>query len=354
MATFEKRVSNTGQISYRAKVRRIGTKPLTATFRRLTDAKIWATQVESAIYEGKSLKLDQSKRRTVNDAIERYSNEVVGQLRDAVNRARHLGWWQSELGEIQLTALDSATIVKVRSVLRAERKRSDTTVNRYMASLSAVLSYAAGEWGWMEANPCLQIRRLKEPPGRTRFLSDAERIALLDACEKAKAYPEMKLIVLLALTTGMRRGEILNLRWKDVNFKTSVITLWRTKNGEIRTVPLVSPAFELMHSWACQNKQEETGLVFPSHRATWKDSPLAIDPIWHRIRAEAGLSDFRFHDLRHTAASYLAMNGAGLREIGDILGHKTLSMVQRYSHLTHDHRHKTVSRMTDAVFGGNQ
>jgi len=350
MATFEKRISENGNISYRAKVRRKG-HTSTATFKRLTDAKRWATQVEADIDQGSYFKQQESQRRTLSDAINRYCEEVVGQLRDAVNRARHLGWWQSGLGEIHLTDLDSATIVEMRSVLRADKKRSDTTVNRYMATLSAVLSYAAGEWGWMEDNPCRKIKRLKEPSGRVRFLSDTERVALLAACDNQKNYPEMKLIVLLAITTGMRRGEILNLRRKDICLKTSTIYLWKTKNNETRAVPLVSPALELMHFQLKGKSGRDDNLVFSSHQDDRDNQPLAIDTIWNQIRIEAGLLDFKFHDLRHTAASYLAMNGAGLREIGDILGHKTLSMVQRYSHLTRDHRHKTVARMASNIFG---
>jgi len=92
-------------------------------------------------------------------------------------------------------------------------------------------------------------------------------------------------------------------------------------------------------------------LVFPSHVSANPSHLFEIDHAWQLIRAKADLKDFRFHDLRHTAASYLAMSGAGLREIGDILGHKSISMTKRYSHLTEDHKHRTVSKMVHAVFG---
>jgi len=354
MATFEKRISSKGTISYRAKVRRKGHLTHTATFQRLTDAKRWVTQTESSIDAGKYLTGPKPIPHNLNDAIDRYSNEVIHQLGDIVNRARHLAWWQSVLGEINLEDINSGIILDKRAILIADPKRSDSTVNRYMASLSALFTYAAGEWGWMQENPCRKVKRLKEPSGRVRFLSDVERVALIASCDAQNTHPEMKLIVLLAITTGMRRGEILNLRRKDICLKSSTIYLWKTKNKDTRAVPLVGPAREQMLRWLESKNYMNNSLLFPHHKSSKINEPFAMDAIWKNIKEKAGLTDFKFHDLRHTAASYLAMNGAGLREIGDILGHKTLSMVQRYSHFTSDHRHKTVEKMALAIFGGAQ
>jgi len=203
----------------------------------------------------------------------------------------------------------------------------------------------------IESNPCLLIKKLKEPKGHTRILSDEERINLVQACKLCKKYPEILPIVLLAVTTGMRRGEILNLRWADINFTTERIFLWNTKNDETRAVPLVGPAFQALQAWSKIRPINNDALVFPSRVEGNLMNPFHLDHAWRLVKNSAELTDFRFHDLRHTAASYLAMNGAGLREIGDILGHKTLAMVQRYSHLTDDHKHDTVTRMSNAVFG---
>ena len=156
--------------------------------------------------------------------------------------------------------------------------------------------------------------------------------------------------MLLAITTGGRRGEISGLRWRDVDLKRRRIIFEETKNGETRAAPLVGPAFEAMKEWSKVRPLDDAAFVFSGRTAKTRNRPLDFQRPWMTALKRAELDDFRFHDLRHTAASYLAMHGAGLREIADILGHKTLAMVQRYSHLTQDHKASVVERMTNAVF----
>jgi len=150
----------------------------------------------------------------------------------------------------------------------------------------------------------------------------------------------------LALSTGMRQGEIMNLRWQDVDFEKGIIILHETKNDERRAVPLTSYALELLKE---QNKLRriDTDLLFPGKNPK---KPVFIRAPWITAVKEAKLLDFRFHDLRHSAASYLAMNGATLSEIAEILGHKTLQMVKRYSHLTEQHTSKVVAKMNRQIF----
>ena len=353
MATIEKRESSLGKTVYRVKVRLRGSSPETATFSRLTDAKRWASQTESAIREGRYFNASEAKKHTLAEAIDKYTNECLYNLKDPSHRLHHLKWWKNRLGHTALSNLSRALIVESRNILKA-KSLSKATVNRYLASLSPVLTESVKEWGWMQSNPCLDVKRYKESDGRTRFLSDDERAALLDACNQFRDYPEIKIIVLIAITTGMRRGEIRGLRWRDVDFKRRRFTIVNTKNGDTRSVPLVDPAYTELMSWAKVRPLDDNAPVFAGHSERTKDHPLDFDKLWQDVRKLSGIEDFRFHDLRHTAASYLAMNGAGLREIGDILGHKTMAMVQRYSHLTDDHKHKTVERMTEAVFGGNK
>ena len=164
----------------------------------------------------------------------------------------------------------------------------------------------------------------------------------------------MLTIVLLAITTGMRRGEIIGLRWHDIDFKYQRITLRITKNNETRSVPLAGPALTSLKERAKVRPIDSTSFVFPSRGKKGLTKSFNMDYAWILVRTEADLVDFRFHDLRHTTASFLAMSGATLREIADILGHKTLAMVQRYSHLTDDHRSATVERMVDKMFRGSQ
>jgi len=145
----------------------------------------------------------------------------------------------------------------------------------------------------------------------------------------------------------MRQGEIMNLRWRDIYFDKGLITLHETKNDERRTVPLTNYALELLKEHS-KLRRLGTDLLFPGKNP---NKPLLIRAPWVAAVKEADIPDFRFHDLRHSAASYLAMNGATLVEMAAILGHKTLQMVKRYSHITEQHTSAVVERMNKNIFG---
>jgi integrase len=191
-----------------------------------------------------------------------------------------------------------------------------------------------------------KVRKPKEPRGRVRFLSDDERHALLAACQQSRN-PHLSLVVVLAVSTGGRRGELLALTWQYVDLKRGLLTFHDTKNGESRSVPLTGAALDLMRQHA-KVRRLDTSLVFPTPTG---EKPLGMRDAFENAVQRAGIVNFHFHDLRHTAASYLAMNGAGLREIADILGHKTLAIVQRYAHLTEAYTRSVVERMNTAIFG---
>jgi integrase len=145
----------------------------------------------------------------------------------------------------------------------------------------------------------------------------------------------------------MRRGEVMTLEWGDIDFARQIVTLRQTKNGSRRSVPLCSPAFEIMVERA-KVRRLDTNFVFPSDKTAQKGSfkvrPRDITQPWETARRKAGLVDFRFHDLRHSAASYMAMSGASTLEIAAVLGHRTLQMTQRYSHLSVEHLRSVVER----------
>ncbi len=360
MATIEKRTDSTGAITYRVKVRLRGHPQESASFRRLTDAKRWSSQTESALREGRYFKTSESQKHNLGDAIKRYQQEMLPELKDPKHPLLHLNWWNKEIGGTPLADLRPSTIAECRDKLKRTpsdygkhkgKPRSAATVNRYLASLSPVLSAAVMEWEWMDSNPCKKVKRGKEPSGRVRFLSPTERTALLAACAEMHDTPELNVIVLIAVITGARRGEIMGLRWRHVDISRGRLILEDTKNGENRSVPLVGPALRALTNWGKVRPLDSNELVFPGRGERNKSNPLDFEKAWHEVLGRAGVTNFRFHDLRHTAASYLAMNGAGLREIGDILGHKTLAMVQRYSHLCDDHKQATMERMALAEFG---
>jgi len=153
--------------------------------------------------------------------------------------------------------------------------------------------------------------------------------------------------VLLALSTGMRRGEILSLTWDDLDPERRTIILQDTKNKERRAVPLVGVAYRLLRDLR-KSRSNESDLLFPGSDP---ERPVDIRKPWETALKRAEIKDFRFHDLRHSAASYLAMSGASLPEIAGVLGHKTYQMVKRYAHLSDQHTVAVVERMNEKIFG---
>jgi len=153
--------------------------------------------------------------------------------------------------------------------------------------------------------------------------------------------------VVLALSTGMRQMEVMGLSWADVDLKRGYLILHETKNGERRSVPLVSHARELIEAMSKVRRLDTNLLFYSDVKPT---VPVFIRSHWGKALKAAEIEDFKFHDLRHTAASYLAMNGASLAEIADILGHKTLQMVKRYAHLSEQHTSKVLEAMNREIF----
>ena len=355
MPTVQRRVSPVGKVSYRALVRLIGHKPKTATFFKRADAVAWGQETETRIRQSKYFpdRFIESEKYTLSDLLDRYKSEVLPEKRGK-GLLGQLEWWKVQPGDYKLKDLTPSVIAKYRDKLTKERSyrtgrnRTSATVNRYLALLSHACTIAIKEWQWMAVNPVVQISKPREAQGRTRFLSDEERERLLVACKSSESV-HLFPIVTLALSTGMRRGEILGLSWENIDLQNRRITLLRTKNGERRVVPLVCKAYELIKNLYLKLEPEGKDLVFPSPNNP--KQPISIRTAWETAIKRGKIENFRFHDLRHSTASYLAMNGASLLEIADILGHKTLQMVKRYSHLSEDHKATVLEKMNKKEFG---
>lgn len=352
MATIEVRKTHDGTTSYRVKIRLKGQAPISATFERRTDAKRFIQDTESSIRAGRYFKTSEARHRTLGELIDRYLRDVLPRKPKAIkDQTKQLGWWKSQLGHLFLGDVTPSIVADARDRLAAEpdrygRKRSPATVVRYLAALSHVFTVAQTEFEWTQENPVKLTKKPREARGRVRFLTDEERERLLQVCRGKSAH--LYAVVVLALSTGMRRGEVLGISWDDVDLVRGQLVLHETKNGERRAVPLAGHALAVMKDLA-RCRRLGTRLVFPG---TDPQRPIDIRTAWEGALEEAGISDFRFHDLRHSAASYLAMNGASLAEIAAVLGHKTLAMVKRYAHLSEAHTSKVVERMNSAIFGG--
>lgn len=165
------------------------------------------------------------------------------------------------------------------------------------------------------------------------------------ACQES-TWDKLYLVVLIAITTGMRKAEIVNLRWTDINFDKGLAKLATSKNGQPRKNPIPAPALDELKKF----RQVGNGLIFVSPKDTEKPFDLRVQ--WTRALQRANIKEFRFHDLRHTAASYLVMNGASLHETAEILGHKSTQTTKRYAHLSTDHKSELSERVMDKIFNG--
>ena len=317
-----------------------------ATFNTKTAAKQWAKRVESDISEGKHTPTAEEKRRTVKDLLERYEKTEIPKKGDQVNPQRHADFWIERLGHLRLLAFKPAIISEVRDELALTKAPS--TVNRYLATPSHACTIAMKEWGWLDSNPFQKVKRLSEGSGRVRYLSDEERESLLAAC-KESGHPHLYTIVLIALTTGARRSEILGLNWKDIDWKDRRATLHKTKNKERRALTLVPHVISELKKIQ-KVRRMDTNRIFVNPVGNirpagyHKSGYFYFEKAWRAALSETKIDDFRFHDLRHSAASYMAMNGATASEIAAVLGHKTLQMVKRYAHLSDDHIKSIVER----------
>jgi integrase len=300
-----------------------------------------------------------ARSRSARSSIATWPSTLV-----ATTRPQRLGWWVAKLGGITLADLCDDQIYFALQDLAAQRGRffagvdadgkpiykskrgplSPATINRYAAALGAVLTWSVkrriAPRGW--DNPCKRLERQPENNERVRFLSDEEREQLLAACKRS-TWDRLYLLVLMGLTTGARRGELERLRWGDVNYEGEVADVRHTKNGEPKRLPLTPAVIEELR----RHEGPPAALIFASRRRP--DRAYNIDPAWARALRAAGVRNFRFHDLRHSCASYLAQDGATLLEIADVLEHKQLSVTKRYSHLATGHKAKLVNRVLGAI-----
>ena len=354
MANIEKRTTTDGKIAYRVKIRLKGYPVQSATFERMTDAKKWVQSTESAIKEGRHFKTSEAKRHTLGDLIDRYISDVLPtKPKNARNQSQQFEWWRAQMGSYSLADVTPALIAQYRDTLASGvtvrgTQRSPATVNRYLAALSHAFTIAVKEWEWIEDTPMRKVTKGKESRGRVRFLSDDERTRLLKTCKESTShflYP----VVVLALSTGMRQGEIMNLTWDVIDLNKGRAILHETKNGERRAVAIAGHALEVLKELG-KVRRIDSGLLFPAKEIR-SQKPIDLRTPWENAVKKAELADFHFHDLRHSTASYLAMNGASLAEIAEVLGHKTLQMVKRYAHLSEGHTAKVVESMNNKIFG---
>lgn len=214
---------------------------------------------------------------------------------------------------------------------------SPASVNREISCMKHMFNKAV-QWGYLRENHLRSVAKFKEPPGRLRYLNDEEIERLLRCCAE-----HIRPIVVMALNTGMRRGEIFSLKWADVDMKNRTITLRHTKNNECRGIPINGILYDTL---MCMEPGLWDQYVFLNKDGKpFRDIKTGFSAALRR----AGIRDFRFHDLRHTFASRLVMAGVDIRTVQTLMGHKDIKMTMRYSHLSDAHLRDAVSRLENGT-----
>ncbi|MHB1349254.1 MAG: site-specific integrase [Desulfobulbaceae bacterium] len=331
MATIE----NRGNYQFRAKVRKRGHKTITKTFNNRRDAEAWARSVEAEYDRKGFLPSLVAHQMTFRQAGERYREEVFPRLanKGKTENARLLRLID-KFGELALASLDSSHAAQFRD-LRLKEGASPQTVKHEIGLLGRILKQCVIDWGipLPKGIATAQIRKPTLPPGRDRRLRAGEEERLLAAARASKCR-EIESIIIIALETAARRGEIAAMRWEDIDLKKRTWHIPKTKTLVPRTIPLSQRAGEILHSLP----RRIDGGVWRLRRED--GITQAFDRLCKsRVKKEGGIKivdkfpNLRFHDLRHEATSRLFEKGLNIMEVASITGHKDLRSLQRYTHL---------------------
>lgn len=306
---------------WQARVSRKGEQSLVKTFQTKEDAERWSRSIEVEWDKGTYQNTHQAQKITFGELIERYLKEVTPLMRGAKEDTIRLkAILRKPIARVNVLLLNGSRIAKYRDERLQEV--SAGTVIRELAYFSSIINHARREWDINIPNPVLLVRKPPSPQGRSRILSHEEEMKLLQACEpKANRNIYTRPFIILALETAMRRGELLSLRWGNIDYSKRTAYLQLTKNGDSRTVPLSIRAIEALQALPISID----GRVLPINFA-------ALENTFKRARERAGLHDLRIHDLRHTAVTRLAEKLPNLIELSAVSGHRSLAMLKRYYH----------------------
>ncbi|MGL5289938.1 MAG: tyrosine-type recombinase/integrase [Aeromonas sp.] len=312
--------------TYRVQFMRNGQK-IDRTFQKKKDAEHFLARITTSEDLADALTSVALNTSPFCEVAIQYLDQYKGRDRSAIQR---VGWWANRLSTKPVGKITRQNVKDSLSLLIGEGK-APATINRYQAALSAVFAWFNDE-NDTKHNPARDVRQQTENNARTRFLSNDEVDRLLAAAKNGK-WERLHLLLHMALVTGARRSELINLRWCDIDFKQKTALLERTKNGSQRNLALTTSLIAELMQW------RETGEVYLFRHPNHLNAPFSeFDHHWRCCLSESGIDNFRFHDLRHTSASIMAKDGASLLELADHLGHKTMAMVRRYAHLCTGHK----------------
>jgi len=303
---------------YQAQVRREGVKPVSKTFLTKKDAEIWVRGIEARIDVGE-VNVAMPKLLTLRDLLVRYADEITPQKKGKPQEFRRISrLLKDRISDTKLSKLSSARIAEFRDRRMKDGVRAaqiDLILIRHAIKIARL------EWGIeLSTNPVEGVRIPNGVVRRTRRLESGEYEALSRAAARC-TNPYIWHCIEFAIETGMRRSEILSLRWDNVDLKKHIALLPDTKNGSKRHVPLTAKAVEVLTGLECKSER-----VFPI-------TDYSIRHSWDRLVKRAGITGLRFHDLRHEAVSKFFELGLSVPEVAAISGHKDFRTLASYNHV---------------------
>lgn len=315
MAAFRKRKNR-----WDVQIRRSGYPAICKTFFHKTDAQKWAMEIERQIEAGEYAPSDLANLDTLGALLAHYSAEISIKKRGRVEEiSRSAKMRRHKVSALPIGQLKPFHIAQYRD--ERLQQVSTTTVKKELQLISHALDIGRREWGLNIKNVAADVAKPKEPKGRERRLEEDEEHLLLGVLSGSENH-WIKPLMEFAIETGMRRGELLKLRWEDVNLGRKTALIKETKNGDSRKIPLSVAAIRTLSGLP----RHLGGNVFPV-------TPNALRGVWRRAVKKVGIDNLRFHDLRHEATSRFFEKGLNVMEVAAITGHKDLRMLQRYTHL---------------------
>jgi integrase len=362
MASIRERKKRDGSKVFAVQVRQRGFPAITATFPTIRMAQRWAKTKEAEMIEGRHFRSPEARRRTVAEAIDRYTREVLPEKRSKNMHSAALPWWQRQIGHLKLAEVTQATVLEQRGRLMREAfkrakpesdrsvvkegekpntfKRTPSTANRYVAVLSNLFTLAK-QWEWAGHNPAEGLAKLAERSERARVLTTEQRNALI---KQTEGDPTLHLFVLVALGTACRAGELLNLEWHDVDADDGRLSFRKTKNEQPRSAWLHGVAKKLISELADGKKPEARVFV----NASGKGRRYRYAKPFKQACERAGIPGFVFHNLRHSAATYLARDGASESQIKAIGGWRS-NVVGRYIHMAAADTKSVMQKLSEKI-----
>jgi integrase len=334
VASIQKRGS-----TYRARVIRRGYPTQSKTFNTRIEATKWARGIEAQIDSGTLQTTKQPSIQLINTdtpfkvAADYYIKTHTIHKRNYKSETYIINALIRYWGDISICKIDIPKALKVRDDLLANKRTGDT-INKYFNAISKIFQMLQNEWSLSLNNPIKGIKRMSANPGRTKRINGLIEKTLIQAAQNTS--PRLLMNILeLSLETGMRRGELMGLNWIDIDLEKRRIYLHITKNGEPRQVPLTQKAVAILKEIPRSNPDK----VFPVSlcwlRKRFEVTRNSAKGKWCHP-GENPFNDLRFHDLRHEALSRLSDAGLNVIELAHISGHKTLAMLKRYTHPSHE------------------